>query len=107
MPESKYKSLVKSKQTKCEKGSHIKYQQLEIQDYLTPSANLTLEDQQLIFSLRCEMIPLKVNFSRKESLKEAYCVNSCQQIIDNEHLTWCEKFNKENDFRYSLLLNGF
>ena len=52
------------------------------------------------------MNPLKVNFSRKESLKEAYCVNSCQERIDNEHLTWCEKLNAENDFRFSHLLNG-
>ena len=54
MPELKFKSLVKKqankasfnylnqKQSKCEKGSKIKYQQIEIQDYLTPSANLIL-----------------------------------------------------------------
>ena len=33
------------KQNKCEKGSEIKYEQLEIQDYLSPSANLKLEKQ--------------------------------------------------------------
>ena len=49
---------------------------------------------------------MKANFSKKESLKVAYCVSSCEQTIDNDHLTWCEKFNLENDFMYSHLLNG-
>ena len=32
--------------------------------------------------------------------------NSCKKEFDNNHLTWCEKINKENDFRYIHLLNG-
>ena len=63
MPESIFKALVKKqsvetainylkeKQKKLEKGSDIDYQTLELQDYISPSANLTLEDQQLMFSL--------------------------------------------------------
>ena len=39
-------------------------------------------------------------------MKEDFCVQSCQQIIDNEHLTWCEKLNSEDDMKYSHLLNG-
>ena len=118
MPELQFKSLVKKqamkatvnylkqKQSKCEKGSEIKYDKLEIQDYLSPSANITLEKQQQIFSLRCKMNPLKENFSRNEQIKETYCIKECQQKIDNEHLTWCDKLNRKNDFRYSHLLNG-
>jgi hypothetical protein len=91
MPELKFKSLVKTqaniasisyhkhKQTKCEKGSKINYYQIEIQDYLTPSANLTLEDQQLIFSLRCEMNPLKVNLSREKKFERILLFNAPQK----------------------------
>ena len=42
------------------------------------------------------MNPSKANFSKKESLKEANCVQSCKKIIDNDHLTWCEKLNCDN-----------
>ena len=52
------------------------------------------------------MYPLKINFSRNENMKEAFCIKSCNQIIDNEHLTWCEKLNSENEFKYSHILNG-
>ena len=118
MPETTFKNFVrkqavkatvdylKQKQSKCEKGSDIKYQRLELQDYLSPSSNLNLEDQQLIFSLRCKMNFLNVNYSRNINMKPEFCVQSCQQIIDNEHLTWCEKLNSEDDMKYSHLLNG-
>ena len=91
MPELKFKSLVKTqaniasisyhkhKQTKCEKGSKINYYQIEIKDYLTHSANLTLEDQQLIFSLRCEMNPLKVNLSREKKFERILLFNAPQK----------------------------
>ena len=52
------------------------------------------------------MYPLKINFSRNENIKEVFCIKSCQQLIDNEHLIWCSKMNSENDFRYSHILNG-
>ena len=49
---------------------------------------------------------LKLNYSRNINMKPEFCVQSCQQIIDNEHLTWCEKLNSEDDMNYSHLLNG-
>ena len=52
------------------------------------------------------MNPLKENFSRNEQIKETYCIKKCLQKLDNEHLTWCEKLNRKNDFKYSDLLNG-
>ena len=54
--------FLKQKQNNCEKGSDINYQDLELQDYLSPSSNLSLEDQQIIFSLRSKMYPLKIIF---------------------------------------------
>ena len=46
---------LESKQRNCEKGTFIKYKSLELQDYLHACENISLEDQQLLFSLRCEM----------------------------------------------------
>ena len=97
---------MKQKQNNCEKGSDINYQDLELKDYLSPSSNLSLEDQQIIFCLRSKMYPLKINFSRNENIKEVFCIKSCQQLIDSEHLKWCQQMNSENNFRYSHILNG-
>ena len=118
MPEKLFKSLVKKqaksvaiqylkkKQSDGDKGSEIEYQDFGLQDYLSPSANIKLEDQHILFSLRSRMYPLKINFSRNGNIKEELCISSCKQIIDNEHLTWCDKLNSKNDFRYSHILNG-
>ena len=74
MPSSLFKNMVKhkaflaginylkAKQVKCEKGVRIKYQTLELQDYLKPCSILKLEDQQYVFILRCEMNPIKKIF---------------------------------------------
>ena len=76
MPVNTFKQLVKEKsvfacinylqmkQRKAEKGAKIVYQSLELQDYLNPYSNLSLEDQLKIFSLRTQMNPLKSNFSK-------------------------------------------
>ena len=49
---------------------------------------------------------LKSNFKRNNRINPEYCISSCKKEFDNNHLTWCEKINKENDFRYIHLLNG-
>ena len=94
------------KQNKCEKGSGIKYESLELQDYLNPCSNLTIENQRFIFSLRCEMNPLKKNFERNKNMKQEVCIKTCLKELDNQHLTWCDKMNKEQDFKFEHLLNG-
>ena len=79
---------------------------MELQDYLSPYSNLSLEEQYKIFSLRTRMNPLKSNFSRNEKMKEELCVKECLKVLDNEHLTWCEVLNSKNEYRYSNILNG-
>ena len=91
---------------KCEKGARINYQTLELQDYLKPCSNLKLEDQQYMFSLRCEMNPIKKNFERNMKMTQEYCIKTCQQELNNEHITWWSKINSESDFKYEQLLNG-
>ena len=39
-------------------------------------------------------------------MKEAFCINSCQKVINNKHLKWCEQFYGKNNVRYSHILNG-
>ena len=73
---------LRSKQMKREKGIQIKYKNLELQDYLNPCSNMTLEDQRLLFSLRCEMNPLNQNFRRNIKMKEEYCVKECMEKIE-------------------------
>ena len=97
---------LKIKQKKCEKGLGINYNSLEIQDYLNPCSNISLEDQRFIFSLRCEMNPIKKNFTRNINMKQEYCTKSCQKELDNQHITWCDKMNEDKDFRFEHLLNG-
>ena len=97
---------LKAKQAKCEKGVKIKYKTLELQDYLKPCSNLKLEDQHLIFSLRCEINPIKKNCIRNIKMKQEYCITACKKEIDNEHITWCSKINEENSYRFEHLLNG-
>ena len=82
---------LQGQQNKCEKGSGIKYEFLELQDYLRSSSNISLEDQRLLFSLRCEMNQLKTNFTRNESIEPRFCIKSCKQDLDNEHLFFLPK----------------
>ena len=72
---STFKYLL-AQQKKCEKVSRIKYDNLELQDYLQLSSNLKLEDQRFSvqFSLRCEMNLLKTNFKRNESIGSKICI---------------------------------
>ena len=118
MPENIFKNLVKknacktalkylqTKQSKGDKASSIKYESLELQDYLNPCSNITLEDQRYIFSLRSRMNELRPNFSRNRTLKSEYCVESCGEELDNEHLTWCSTINTKKKYKYTDLLNG-
>ena len=94
-----------SKQIKGGKGSLIKYDTLELQDYLKSCANITLEDQKFIFSFSCEMNVLKSNFKRNINVSQEYCIKQCKEELDNTHLTWCHIMNKENYFKFIHLLN--
>ena len=50
---------LRAKQIKGQKGLKIKYTNLELQDYLNPCSNITLEDQRIMLRLRSEINPLK------------------------------------------------
>ena len=52
------------------------------------------------------MNPLKKNFERNKKMKQEFGIKACLKELDNQHLTWCEKINEEQDFKFEHLLNG-
>ena len=99
-------NYLKEQQQKCEKGSRIKYESLELQDYLNPSSNILIENQRFLFSLRCEMNILKSNFKRNTNMIARYCIKSCKKEIVNEHLIYCSELNGDSEVKYEHILNG-
>ena len=89
-----------------EKGSFITYDTLELQDYMQPCANISFEDQKIVFIFRCEINIIIFNFKRSMAISPEYCIKQCQQQLNNSHLTLCSYMNKEKDFRCIHLLNG-
>ena len=62
----------KGKQNGGDKGAGIICNELELQDYLNPYSNLTLEQKRKIFSLRTKMNPIKTFFSRNKKLSLSF-----------------------------------
>ena len=97
---------LKNMQMKGSKGSKVEYDSSSLQDYLNPYANVPIEDQRYLFSLRCEVNPLRTNFRRNLTMKELYCVKSCQTELDNEHLVYCQELNSNPEIIFFKILNG-
>ena len=115
MDKSRFKNLVKEKcnqaafnyltekQRKGSKGRDIQYNSLEMADYLHPQANMSLEDQREIFSVRCRTNDLGANRGIIE-----YCETKCGEILNNSHIFQCKILNiqeKTCDIKY--VLNGY
>ena len=49
---------------------------------------------------------LKSNFKRNKQINPEYCINECKKEFDNNHLTWCDKINEKEGFKFIHLLNG-
>ena len=96
-------NYLKCQQQKCGKGSRIRYESLELQDYLNPFSNISIENQRLLFSLRCEMNILKSTFRRNPNINSRYCINSCKNEIDNKHLVYCPELNRNSEVQYEYI----
>ena len=46
------------------------------------------------------------NFQRDTNMEEEFCIEKCNQVLNNEHITWCSYLNEINDYKYSHILNG-
>ena len=71
------------------KGKHIKYEELQVADYLLPDSKATMEEQFDIFALRTEMNDLPHNFGRSDK-----CKFGCNEDMTNAHIFKCK--NPEN-----------
>ena len=92
---------LKKKQSNGSKGAEIKYESLQMADYLLPQANLSLEDQREIFSIRCGTNDMKANIGILE-----YC--ECKEVLNNPHIFKCNNLNTDEkiyDIKY--ILNGY
>ena len=75
------------------KGKEMQYSSLKMAEYLLPqNENLSITDQQYIFSIRNRMVEIDYNFSNKKN--EKYCV--CDAKEDMKHIYYCKKLNSED-----------
>ena len=96
-----FKELVDQQQSK-QKGKFIKYESLQMAEYLLPEANLDILDKLEIFSLRTEMNSNPYNFGKKTS-----CEIGCPEEQNNQHIFYCSKVNiEENKLIFEHILNG-
>ena len=89
-------SSAKSKDKEINYGNELKCKK-----YLLPNRILTWEEQKEIYSYRSRMICLKDNFGGEDHY-------ICGNILENEHLYYCEAFNKEKirNIEYKSIFNG-
>ena len=92
---------LKQKQASGSKGVDIKYSILQMADYLLPQANLSIEDQRELFSIRCRTNDMGANRGIIE-----FC--NCQEILDNPHIFKCKNLNvNTNKYDIKYILNGY
>ena len=115
MKTTKFKQIVKvqshksafeyllDKQKKGKKGKLISYKQIEMADYLLPECTISVKNKTDLFAFRCEMNQIPNNFG-----KEELCEQSCQELMNNEHLLNCVHLNegKHNQLQLEQLRNG-
>ena len=67
------------------KGKEIKYSSLQMQSYLQPGCNISIEIRRKILGLRLRDIDLKGNFSKAYS--DIYCqIPNCNEIETQRHV---------------------
>ena len=75
------------------KGQEIEYSRLKMAEYLLPQdENISILDQQYIFSMRNRMVQIGQNFPEKEN--ENLCI--CGETEKMKHIHDCKYLNKED-----------
>ena len=72
------------KQQAGKKGKYLKYEELQIADYLLPDSEATIEEKFDMFALRTEMNDLPHNFGKTDP-----CKYGCQEDMSNIHIFRC------------------
>ena len=87
------------------KGKEIKYEELEMAEYLGPTnIILTIEEKQKLFGIRNRMVNLPINFP-KSKIKPK-CI--CGETEEMEHIVKCENWNEtvNTSEKYDDIYNG-
>ena len=96
-----FKTLME-KQQAGKKGKLLKYDKLELTDYLLPDCDITVEEKQEMFSIRTEMNDIPCNFGNKTD-----CEMGCKQLLNSEHMLTCLVINEEKTtLKYEHILKG-
>ena len=75
------------------KGKEIEYLRLKMAEYLLPQdENISILDQQYIFSIRNRMVQINYNFPVQEN--ENFCI--CGDIENMKHIYDCKYLNEED-----------
>ena len=100
MKAEKYRELIREKcielayqylmKKRGKKGIEIKYQKIQMAQYLSPNNIFEIKDQTKIFEMRNKMTNIPANFSGKS---EKSCI--CGEIESMNHIYVCKKLNKE------------
>ena len=70
-------------------------------DFLLPQANISIEDQKEVFSIRCKTNNLEANRGILE-----FC--NCQEIRDNPHIFKYKNLNfNTNEYDIKCIINGY
>ena len=68
------------KATSCKKGKFLKYDKLELTDYLLPDWEITVKEKQEMFAIRPEMNDFPGNFDIKTDYEMV-----CKQLLNSQH----------------------
>ena len=97
--EISFEYLLKKRRSK---GIEIRYDRLEMADYLQPyNKNLTIEEKRKLFSVRNRMVEIGYNFGKCEK-----CI-VCGEIENMDHIYSCEYLNEEEtNIKFERIFNG-
>ena len=82
-----FKYLQQCQQTHS-KSKHVLYNKFEMEEYLRPGSDLTIQEKQFIFKARTHMMNVKLNF--KIGLSDLNCRHGCQSPEDQNHVMSCQ-----------------
>ena len=103
---SRRKSIIYLTGKQGRKGKDIKYENLEMSEYLLPSTtDLTIEEQRKLFSIRNKMVNIENNFPKSENKEKC----SCGVIEDMKHIYECDQLNTtslDTNLQYEKIYNG-
>ena len=90
---SKSKALQYLTEKQRVKGKDVKYENLEMSEYLLPSTPaLTIEERQRLFAMKNKMVDIPNNFPKSDIRTRCFC----GMIEDMNHVYECELFNTNN-----------